>query len=141
MENIVRNSIGARRVPMLLLSAFSVVALLLAFVGIMGVVSYSVTQRTQEIGLRMALGARGSDVFGLVVGGSMKWVLAGLALGLAGSAGIARVLGSLLYEVRPSDPQVLAIVSGLLISVALLASFVPARRAAKLDPIRTLRHE
>jgi ABC-type antimicrobial peptide transport system permease subunit len=141
MENIVRNSIGSRRVPMLLLSAFSVVALLLASVGIMGVVSYSVTQRTQEIGLRMALGAHGTDVFGLVLGGSMKWVLAGLAVGLAGAAGMSRVLGTLLYEVRPADPEVLAIVSGLLISVALLASFVPARRAARLDPIRTLRNE
>jgi putative ABC transport system permease protein len=141
MENVVRNSIGSRRVPMLLLSAFSVVALLLAFVGIMGVVSYSVSQRTQEIGLRMALGARGTDVFGLVVGGSMKWVLAGLAFGLTGAAGLSRVLGTLLYEVRPSDPEVLGIVSGLLISVALLASFVPAHRASKLDPIRTLRHE
>ena len=141
MENVVRSSIGSRRVPMLLLSVFSVVALLLAFVGIMGVVSYSVSQRTQEIGLRMALGARGTDVFGLVVGGSMKWVSAGLALGLAGSAGMSRVLGTLLYEVRPSDPEVLGVVSGLLIGVALLASFVPARRAANLDPIRTLRHE
>ena len=89
----------------------------------------------------MALGARGTDVFGLVLGGSMKWVLAGLAIGLAGSAGISRVLGTLLYEVRPTDPEILGIVSGLLISVALLASFVPARRAANLDPIRTLRHE
>ena len=71
----------------------------------------------------------------------MKWVLAGLAIGLAGSAGISRVLGTLLYEVRPTDPEGLGIVSGLLISVALLASFVPARRAANLDPIRTLRHE
>jgi putative ABC transport system permease protein len=97
MENVVRNSIGSRRVPMLLLSAFSVVALLLASVGIMGVVSYSVTQRTQEIGLRIALGARGTDVFSLVLRGSMKWVLAGLALGLAGSAGMSRVLGTLLY--------------------------------------------
>jgi putative ABC transport system permease protein len=141
MENIVRNSIGSRRVPMLLLSAFSIMALLLASVGIVGVVSYSVTQRTQEIGLRMALGARGTDVFGLVLRGSMTWVLVGLAFGLAGSAGISRVLGTLLYEVRPADPEVLGIVSGLLISVALLASFVPARRAANLDPIRTLRNE
>jgi putative ABC transport system permease protein len=141
MENIVRNSIGSRRVPVLLLSAFSVVALLLASVGIMGVVSYSVTQRTQEIGLRMALGARGTDVFGLVLGGSMKWVLGGLVFGLAGSVGVARVLGTLLYQVRPGDPEVLGIVSGLLIAVALLASFVPARRAANLDPIRTLRHD
>jgi putative ABC transport system permease protein len=141
MANIVRNSTGSRRVPMLLLSAFSVVALLLAAVGIMGVVSYSVTQRTQEIGIRMALGARATDVFGLVLRGSMKWVLAGLAFGIAGSLGITRLLGGLLYGVRPTDPAVLGIVSALLAGVALLASYVPARRAANLDPIRTLRHE
>lgn len=138
MADIVRNSTGSRRIPMLLLSAFSVVALLLAAVGIMGVVSYSVTQRAQEIGIRMALGARGIDVFGLVLRGSMKWVLGGLALGIAGSLGIARLLGALLYGVRPTDPVVLGIVSALLVGVALLASFVPARRAAKLDPVRTL---
>jgi len=106
----------------------------------MGVVSYSVTQRAQEIGIRMALGARGIDVFGLVLRGSMKWVLGGLALGIAGSLGIARLLGALLYGVRPTDPVVLGIVSALLVGVALLASFVPARRAAKLDPVRTLHH-
>jgi putative ABC transport system permease protein len=141
MANIVRNSTGSRRVPMLLLSAFSVVALLLAAVGIMGVVSYSVTQRKQEIGVRMALGARGTDVLGLVLRGTMKWVLAGLAFGIAGSIGIAHVLGTLLYGVRPADPGVLSIVSALLAGVALLASYIPARRAANLDPIRTLRHE
>ena len=141
MTDIVRDSTGSRRIPMLLLSAFSVVALLLAAVGIMGVVSYSVTQRTQEIGIRIALGARGADVFGLVLRGSMKWVLAGLAFGIAGSLGIARVLGTLLYGVRPTDPAVLVSVSGLLAVVALLASFVPARRAANLDPLRTLRRE
>lgn len=140
MENIVRNSTGSRRVPMLLLSAFSVVALLLAAVGIMGVVSYSVTQRTREIGLRMALGAGSADVFGLVLRASMRWVLAGLALGLAGSLGITHLLGTLLYGVRPNDPVVLGIVSALLTGAALLASFIPARRAASLDPIRTLRH-
>ena len=123
---------------MLLLSAFSIVALLLAAVGIMGVVSYSVTQRTQEIGIRMALGACGSNVFSLVLRSSMKWVLAGLALGIAGSLGLARLLGSLLYGVRPTDPAVLLTVSALLAAVALLASFIPARRAANLDPIRTL---
>jgi putative ABC transport system permease protein len=141
MAEIVRNSTGSRRVPMLLLSAFSVAALLLAAVGIMGVVSYSVTQRTQEIGIRMALGARGSDVFGLVLGGSMKWVLAGLAVGVAGSLGIGRLLGALLYGVRPTDPVVLGSVSAMLVTVALLASFIPSRRAANLDPIKTLRHE
>jgi putative ABC transport system permease protein len=105
------------------------------------VVSYSVTQRTQEIGIRMALGARGASVFGLVLRGSMKWVLTGLALGIAGSIGLARLLGTLLYGVRPTDPIVLGTVSAVLVGVALLASFIPARRAATLDPIRSLRHE
>jgi putative ABC transport system permease protein len=80
-------------------------------------------------------------VFGLVVQGSMKWVLAGLALGIAGSLGVGRLLDSLLYGVRPTDPVVLGIVSVLLVGVGLLASFIPARRAANLDPIRTLRHD
>jgi predicted permease len=141
MTGIVRNSTGSRRIPMLLLSAFSVVALLLAAVGIMGVVSYSVTQRTQEIGIRMALGARGSSVFGLVLRSSMKWVLAGLVLGIAGSLGVARLMSALLYDVRPNDPVVLGTVAAVLVGVALLASFIPARRAANLDPIRTLRHD
>jgi putative ABC transport system permease protein len=141
MTDILRDSMASRRVPMLLLSAFSVVALLLAAMGIMGVVSYSVTRRTQEIGIRMALGARGADVFGLVLIGSMKWVLAGLALGVAGSIGLGQLMGALLYRVRPTDPVVLGTVSVLLAAVALLASYVPARRAANLDPIRTLRHE
>jgi putative ABC transport system permease protein len=141
MADIIRDSTGSRRVPMLLLSAFSVVALLLAAVGIMGVVSYSVTQRTQEIGIRMALGARAGNVFGLVLRGSMKWVFAGLALGIAGSVGIARLLGTLLYGVSPTDPIVLGMVSALLAGVALFASLIPARRAANLDPLRTLRHE
>jgi len=126
---------------MLLLSAFSVAALLLAAVGIMGVVGYSVSRRTQEIGIRIALGAGGASVFGLVVRGSMKWVLTGVALGIAGSAGMTRLLGTLLYGVRPTDPMVLCTVSALLVGVALLASFLPALRAANLDPIRALRHE
>ncbi len=141
MADIVRDSTGSRRIPMLLLSTFSVVALLLAAVGIMGVVSYSVTQRTQEIGIRMALGAHATDVFTLVLRGSMRWVLAGVGLGVAGSIGITRLMSGLLYGVSPADPAVLGIVSALLAAVALLASFVPARRAANLDPIRTLRHE
>jgi putative ABC transport system permease protein len=141
MADLVKNSAGSRRVPMLLLSAFSVVALLLAAVGITGVVSYSVTQRSQEIGIRMALGARVTNVFGLVIGASMKWVLAGLALGIGGSIGVTRLLGGMLYGVRPTDPTVLGVVSIVLAGVALIASFVPARRAAKLDPIRTLRHD
>lgn len=139
MEDIVRNSTGSRRFPMLLLSVFSILALLLASVGIVGVVSHSVAQRTHEIGIRMALGARTMDVLRLMVSGNMAWVFVGLALGVAGSAGLTRLLVGMLYDVRPVDPVVLGSVSLLLAAVALLASYLPARRAAKIDPIAALR--
>jgi putative ABC transport system permease protein len=126
---------------MLLLSVFSVVALALAAVGIVGVVGHSVTQRTHEIGLRMALGAGTLDVLRLVVSGNMLWVLAGLAVGVAGSVGLTRLLAGMLYGVRPLDPVVLGTVSALLGAVALLASYLPARRAAKIDPMVALRCE
>jgi putative ABC transport system permease protein len=141
MEQMVRESAGSRRIPMLLLSAFSLIALLLAAVGIMGVVGYSVAQRTEEIGIRMALGARSSHVHGMVLASSIKWVMAGLAVGLPCSIGAGRLLSTLLYEVRPSDLGVLGVVTAVLVSVALLASFVPAHRAAALDPLQTLRRE
>jgi putative ABC transport system permease protein len=139
MENVVHNSTGGRRFPMLLLSVFSVLALVLAAVGIVGVVGHSVTQRTQEIGIRMALGANSVDVLRLMIGGSMLWVLAGLAVGVAASAALTRLLSGLLYDVRPLDPEVLGSVAGLLALVALLASYVPARRAARIDPLAALR--
>jgi putative ABC transport system permease protein len=141
MENVVRGSTGSRRFPMLLLSAFSVLALLLAAVGIVGVVGHSVAQRTNEIGLRMALGAGTMDVLRLMVNGSMAWVLMGIAAGVAGSAALTHLLSGLLYEVRPLDPVVLGAVSMLLIAVALVASYLPARRAAKIDPMVALRCE
>jgi putative ABC transport system permease protein len=141
METVVHDSTGSRRFPMLLLSGFSVLALLLAAVGIVGVVGHSVTQRTHEIGLRMALGARTTDVLRLVVSGNMTWVLAGLAAGLAGSAGLTRLLTGLLYGVRPLDPAVLGTVTGVLGAVALIASYLPARRAARIDPMAALRCE
>jgi putative ABC transport system permease protein len=141
MEEVVHDSTGSHRFPMLLLSVFSFLALVLAAVGIVGVVGHSVTQRTHEIGLRMALGAGTLDVLRLVLGGNMLWVLAGLAVGLAGSAGITRLLSGLLYGVRPLDPAVLAAVSALLAAVALFASYLPARRAARIDPMAALRCE
>ncbi len=141
MENVVRDSTGSRRLPMLLLSAFSLLALVLAAVGIVGVVGHSAAQRTREIGIRRALGARTVDVLRLMVNSSMVWVMVGLAVGLIASAGLTRMLTGLLYNVRPLDPLVLGAVSLLLIGVALLASFLPARSAAKIDPMVALRFE
>jgi len=141
MEGLVQSSTGSRRLPMLLLSGFSVIAVVLAAVGIVGVVGHSVTQRTQEIGIRMALGAGNLDVLRGMLSGSMTWVLVGLIAGVAGSAGLTRVLSGMLYEVRPLDPPVLAYVSLILALVALLATYIPSRRAARIDPIAALRCE
>jgi predicted permease len=141
MEDVVQDSVGSRRFPMLLLSAFALLGLALAGVGIIGVVSYSVAQRTHEIGIRMALGARTTDVLRLMLSGSMTWVAVGVGVGIAGSLGLTRLLGTLLYEVKPSNPVVLGIVSLLLASVGFLASYIPARRAAKVDPMVALRYE
>jgi len=141
MGNIVQDSLGSRRFPTLLLSAFALLALVLAAVGIIGVVSYSVSQRTHEIGIRMALGACASDVLKLMVSGSMTWVVVGIAIGAAGSLGLNRLLGTLLYSVKPWNPGVLGAVSLLLTCIGLLASYIPARRAAKVDPMVALRYE
>jgi putative ABC transport system permease protein len=141
VESIVERSVSSRRFPMLLLSGFAGLALALAAVGIVGVVSYAVAQRTHEIGIRMALGALPADVLKLMMGGSMIWVFAGIGAGIAGSLALTRLLGDLLFEVRPSNPAVLGIVALVLAGVAALASFIPARRAAKVDPMVALRYE
>jgi predicted permease len=141
MQDVVRDSVGSRSFTTLLLSAFALLALVLAAVGIIGVVSYSVAQRTHEIGIRMALGARTADVLKLTLSGSMTWVAVGVGVGIAGSLGLTRMLGTLLYDVKPSNPLVLGTVSLLLTSVGLLASYIPARRAAKVDPMVALRYE
>jgi putative ABC transport system permease protein len=141
MENIVQDSLGPRRFPTILLSAFALLALLLSTVGIIAVVSYSVAQRTQEIGIRMALGARPRDVLRLMLHASMTWVFVGIAIGLAGSLALTRLLGTLLYNVKPTDPEVIGTVALLLTSVAFLACYIPARRAAKVDPMVALRYE
>jgi len=132
MEDIVRDSSGSRRLPMLLLSGFAFFALVLATVGIAGVVSFSVTQRRREIGLRMALGARTTDVLSLVVGRTVRWALVGLGIGITGAMGLTRLLSGLLYNVRPNDPWVLGVVALLLSGIGLLAAYLPARRATKV---------
>ena len=141
MEEVVSGSVASRRFPMMLLSGFAALALALAAVGIAGVVGYSVVQRTQEIGIRMALGAESKDVLRLVVGQSMTWMAAGLIVGLIASLGLVRMLGSLLYGVTPTDPLVLASVSTVLAVVTMAASAIPARRATRVDPLRALRCE
>jgi putative ABC transport system permease protein len=141
MDQVVGDSVSSRRFPMLLLSGFAVVALLLAAVGIAGVVAYSVVQRTPEIGVRMALGADTRHVLQLVVGHSLWWTLAGVIGGLAASFGLLRMLEGLVFGVTPTDPVVLGVVSLLLVTVALAASYIPARRAANVNPVTALRCE
>jgi putative ABC transport system permease protein len=141
MDQVVGESVSSRRFPMLLLTGFAALALLLAAVGISGVVAYSVVQRTQEIGVRMALGAERRHVLQLVVGGSFWWTLAGVVAGVVASIGLLRMLQGLVYGVTPTDPLVLGVASLLLVAVALLASYLPARRAASVNPIEALRVE
>jgi putative ABC transport system permease protein len=138
MEDAVLNSMGARRVSALLFTVFAGAALLLAAVGIYGVMAYSVTQRTQEIGIRMALGAQAGDVLRMVVRQGMTLTLLGVAAGLAGAFALTRVIASLLFDVSASDPTTFFGLSLLLLSVAFLACYLPARRAAKLDPMKAL---
>jgi putative ABC transport system permease protein len=141
MEDVLATSMASRRLAMFLLGAFAALALALAAVGIYGVMSYSVAQRTHEIGVRMALGARRGDVLRLVVGQGMATALVGLALGVAGSLAAMRLMSSLLFGVSANDPATFGGVAALLAAVALVASWVPARRASRVDPMIALRTE
>ncbi len=141
MEQLRSGSIAQPRLTALLLSVFAALAMILASVGIYGVMAYSVTQRTHEMGLRMALGAHITDVLKLVVGQGMLLVAIGVGVGLAGAFALTRVLEKFLWGVRPTDPATFIAVSLLLAAVALLASYLPARRATKVDPMVALRYE
>lgn len=141
LGEVVSGSVAQPRFYMALLTLFAAVALLLAAIGIFGVMSYSVAQRTREIGVRMALGARAEDVLRLVVRRALWLALGGLALGLLGALALSRILRSLLYDVGTTDPLTFTVVPLVLMSVAALASYLPARRATRVDPMTALRHQ
>jgi len=141
MEQLISSSVARRRFLRMMLVIFAGLALILAAIGIFGVISYSVSQRTHEIGIRMALGAEKRNVLKLVVGRGLALTLAGVAIGLVAALGLTHFIASMLYGVRPTEPLTFAAVSLVLICVALLASYIPARRATKVDPIVALRYE
>ena len=141
LEDYVGLSVQGRRFSSILLAAFATIALLLSVLGIYGVTAYSAARRTREIGIRMALGAQQQEVFALLLRQSMVLIAFGVALGIAASAALTRFLGSMLFDVRPTDPATFLTVILLLVGVAALACWVPARRAMRVDPMVALRHE
>ena len=141
MGDIVDEALSAKRLAMSLMAFFALGALALAAVGLYAVMSYTVAQRTHEIGIRLALGAQARDILRLVVGQGLLLVIVGLALGLAGALALTRVMSSILYGVSATDPLVFGVVAAVLAVAALLACYVPARRATRVDPTTALRAE
>ena len=141
MDEMMEGLVATRRFNMLLLAGLAAAALLLASIGIYGLISYSVAQRTHEIGIRMALGAQARDVLGLVIWQGLSLAFAGVGIGLIASLFLTRLVSSMLFGVSATDPATFALVSTLLIGIALLACAVPAHRATKIDPMAALRYE
>ena len=141
MREVLDAELTTRNTQLTLVGAFAALALLLASVGLYGVLSYTVAQRTAEIGLRMALGAQASAVVRAVIRSALVLAAVGIALGVAGAFGVTRFLGSFLFGVNPMDPVTLAAVAVLLVAVTIVASWVPARRAAGVNPVSALRSE
>ncbi len=141
MDEVIEESVGGQQFISVLVGSFAALAVLLAAVGIYGVLSYAVTQRTREIGIRMSLGATRSRVLSEILLAGMRVAVLGFVAGIAGAAATARVMASFLHEVQPGDPAVFTATAGLLATVALIACYLPARRAARMDPMAALRHE
>ena len=140
-EEVVARSIASQRFSLILLAAFAGLALLLAVIGIYGVLSYLVGQRTHEIGVRMALGAQRLDVLRMVLQNGARMTLAGTAIGIVAALGLTQLMASMLFGVRPTDPVTFGLVTVVLCGIALFACYLPARRAAKVDPMAALRYE
>jgi ABC-type antimicrobial peptide transport system permease subunit len=135
------SALQQRRLSVELVGGFAGIALLLTAIGLYGMLAYNVGQRSREIGIRMALGAQRTDVLSLVIGHGIRLTITGVALGLVAALILTRVMSSVLYEVKPSDPMTYAAVSGLLLAVGFLACWLPARRATRVDPMEVLRFE
>ncbi len=139
MDEVLESTLGQRRMTMLLLGVFAAVALLLAVVGIYGVIAYSVAQQTREVGIRRALGAQRGDILRLVLGKGLGLALGGVALGIGGAFTLTRVMEGLLFHISPTDPATFAAIAILFVVVALAASYIPAHRATRIDPMSALR--
>ena len=141
MQQVLSESNSGRRFNLVLLTSFATVALILAMVGIYGVMSYAVTQRTHEIGIRVAIGAQSRDVFRMVVKEGMILAMIGVGFGLAGAFALTRLMATMLFAVEPTDPATFITIAVMLIAVALVACYIPGRKATKVDPLVALRYE